>query len=598
MRLETVTTDILIIGGGAAGCYAAVHAARRSRARVLVVDKAAIERSGCLAPGVNAINAYIGEGRTPEDYVKYARHDAAGIAREDLLLSMAERLNAVTCDLEALGLVIQKDGAGRYAQRGWRNVKINGENIKPLLAKAVRSFPSIRVLERVNVVSYLTENGKIFGAIGFSLTEELIYVFHASAVLCATGGAAGLYLPNGGGSARHALWYSPFNTGAGYAMGILAGAEMTTLEMRFVALRCKGTIAPTGTLALGAGAKQVNALGEVYENRYGLTTPERALGTRMEQAEGRGPCALRVESIDSAAFDALRKAYLNMCPLQALSWSEKKFAAPSSLEHINFETLCSALNGESEFHPRLTGGRRGFALSAAGQFQSDIALEVEIECTEPYLVGGHTASGYWVDIKRRTTIGGLFAAGDAAGGCPQKYASGAMAEGAIAVEAALEDIQTAAAAHCPERLVCKSRDEMLRFLQPGKALFTVDELETAMQHTMDAYAGGMGAGYAFNMAGLGKAEVRISEIASMSEELRAGDMRELKRICELRERLVVCRALIAHLRAREETRWPGYGRNDDYPEKSAAWLRYVNSVLREGRVEIIFRDMAGEKERL
>lgn len=47
------------------------------------------------------------------------------------------------------------------------------------------------------------------------------------------------------------MWYPPFNTGAGYAMGLLSGAEMTTFEMRFIALRCKDTIAPTGTIAQG-----------------------------------------------------------------------------------------------------------------------------------------------------------------------------------------------------------------------------------------------------------------------------------------------------------------------------------------------------------
>ena len=49
---------------------------------------------------------------------------------------------------------------------------------------------------------------------------------------------------------------------------------------------------------------------------------------------------------------------------------------------------------------------------------------VEIEGTEPYIVGGHTASGYWVDTERETTIHGLYAAGDVAGGCPQKYVTG------------------------------------------------------------------------------------------------------------------------------------------------------------------------------
>ncbi|MCC8029259.1 MAG: hypothetical protein LIO75_05645, partial [Lachnospiraceae bacterium] len=52
----------------------------------------------------------------------------------------------------------------------------------------------------------------------------------------------------------------------------------------------------------------------------------------------------------------------------------------------------------------------------------------------PYVVGGHTASGYWVDTRRETMIHGLFAAGDVAGGCPQKYVTGALAEGKIAAE--------------------------------------------------------------------------------------------------------------------------------------------------------------------
>ena len=80
------------------------------------------------------------------------------------------------------------------------------------------------------------------------------------------------------------MWYPPFNTGAGYAMGIDAGAEMTTFEMRFIALRCKDTIAPTGTIAQGVGAKQVNAKGEIYEDKYGITTSQRVYGTTQENS--------------------------------------------------------------------------------------------------------------------------------------------------------------------------------------------------------------------------------------------------------------------------------------------------------------------------
>lgn len=137
LQVKHLHTDVLIIGGGTAGCYAALTISRNSDASVLVAEKANIKRSGCLAAGVNAINAYIVKGRKPQDYVDYATKDAAGIVRNDLLLTAAEEFNEVTADMEKLGLVILKDENGDYVARGNRNIKINGENFKPLLADAV-----------------------------------------------------------------------------------------------------------------------------------------------------------------------------------------------------------------------------------------------------------------------------------------------------------------------------------------------------------------------------------------------------------------------------------------------------------------------------
>ena len=109
MRTERIRTDVLIIGGGTAGCFAAYVIGKKSGRKVLIAEKANIKRSGCLAAGVNALNAYITEGRVPQDDVDYAKKDAHGIVREDLLLTMSERLNHVTKVMEDLGLVILKD---------------------------------------------------------------------------------------------------------------------------------------------------------------------------------------------------------------------------------------------------------------------------------------------------------------------------------------------------------------------------------------------------------------------------------------------------------------------------------------------------------
>ncbi|MEM5770506.1 MAG: FAD-binding protein, partial [Bacillota bacterium] len=96
LEVKTLTTDVLVIGGGTAGCYAALTVAENSSARVLIAEKAHIKRSGCLAAGVNALNAYIVKGQTPETYLAYVRNDAEGLIREDLVYTMSQRLNQVT----------------------------------------------------------------------------------------------------------------------------------------------------------------------------------------------------------------------------------------------------------------------------------------------------------------------------------------------------------------------------------------------------------------------------------------------------------------------------------------------------------------------
>ena len=555
MKTEKISTDVLIIGGGTAGCYAALTISENSDKKVLICEKAHIKRSGCLAAGVNALNAYIVEGRKPQDYVDYAKKDADGIVREDLLLTMSEKLNEVTDRLEKLGLVILKDENGKYVTRGNRNLKINGENIKPILADAVEKAKNVTVLNRVNIFDYSVKDNKINGAFGFGIESGIFYTIEAKAVIIATGGAAGLYKPNNPGFSRHKMWYPPFNTGAGYAMGIRAGAEMTTFEMRFIALRCKDTIAPTGTLAQGVGAKQINSLGEVYETKYGLTTSERVYGTVNENQEGRGPCYLRTEGITAEQDESLLKAYLNMAPSQTIKWSE------------------SGRNPSRQ--------------------------NVEIEGTEPYIVGGHTASGYWVDTDRATTIEGLFAGGDVAGGCPQKYVTGALAEGEIAGLSAVKYIDSKDSF---EKISDEDTNYHLRetekYLTDRHSLYTTEQLEEAMQTVMDSYAGGIKTNYRFNEKQLDIADCKIRQLETLTDDLYAEDFQELMYICELKERLTVCKSVIAHLRARKETRWHSFAENLDYPEKDDRnFNKYVNSRLENGEIKIIIRDLVtgGEK---
>jgi adenylylsulfate reductase subunit A len=330
-------------------------------------------------------------------------------------------------------------------------------------------------------------------------------------------------------------------------MGINAGAEMTTLEMRFIALRCKDTIAPTGTIAQGVRAKQMNGLGEIYETKYGVATCERVYGTTKENQEGRGPCYLKTDEITKEQEEDLYKAYLNMAPSQTLKWLE------------------------------------------GGQGPSE--QNVEIEGTEPYIVGGHTASGYWVDNGRATTIKGLYAAGDVCGGAPQKYVTGALVEGKIAAESMIAFLGKGQQAAEKDAAAQTFLDSYETYFSNPTSLITIEQVEETMQKIMDTYAGGIGSSYQFNETGLALAKEKITALFPVLFALRAEDMDDLLQIYEIRERLTVCLTLIEHLLARKETRWHSFAENMNYREESGAFEKYVNSVKEDGKTRMIFREL-------
>ena len=557
LKVKELETDVLIIGGGTAGCYAAVTISKNSDLSVLVVEKANIKRSGCLAAGINAINAYNVKGRVPQDYVDYTIKDANGIVRKDLVLTAANRFNEITAEVEKLGLVILKDANGEYVNRGNRNIKINGENFKPILANAVKKSKNVKVLNTVNITDLITENGEIKGAVGFSIIENAAYKILAKKVIVATGGASGLYKPNNPGFSRHKMWYPPFNTGAGYAMGIKAGAEMTTFEMRFIALRCKDTIAPTGTIAQGVGAKQVNSRGFVYEDKYGITTSERVYGTVNENQLGNGPCYLKTSGITDEESKSLLKAYLNMAPSQTLKWIE------------------SGKNPNEQ--------------------------DVEIQGTEPYIVGGHTASGFWINTNRETTVKGLYAAGDVAGGFPQKYVTGALAEGEIAAldiisKIKLENKENKENQNFSEQSekIIKEYENILNFEKNKINEFSIEDLEEGMQKVMDEYAGGISTNYQFNGKQLKLADEKISQLIELSKGVKAEDMHDLMFAYELKDRLLVCKSLIAHLLYRKETRWHTFNENLDHPKMDEKFFKYVNSKLINDKLEVFTREIVKE----
>lgn len=544
VKIERAEADVLIIGGGTAGCLAAVTLKEACPAlKVLVIEKANIERSGCLAAGMNAINAYLNPGETPESFTRYVRYDAMGLVREDLVYSAAQEINVAVAKVEKWGLPVAKDESGRYQPRGRWNIKINGESLKPLLARKV-SEAGVAVLNRVNVVDYLVKEGRVIGVIGFGVRDGVCHLCTARAVICCTGGAAGLYRPNNPGTASHKMWYPPFNTGAGYAMGIRAGAELTGLEMRFIALRTKDLICPTGTLALGFGAKQLNSRGEQFmKERFGRQGGEgaptclRVYGPVQEMKNGRSPCYLDTRHLNEEQAAKLKAAYLDMYPGIVLQWAANEF---------------------------------------------DLAqTPVEICGTEPYIMGGHCQAGYWIDRDRRTTLPGLYAAGDVAGGYPYKFVSGCWAEGVIAARAVMADLDKLPVGEVMEEDLPEKIALIYRaFSRSQSGLDGVEPqaMEERLQKIMDEYAGGISVFYELNGAALVEAGRQLNRLQRQRKYLLARDFHQLMNCHEVLDRIDLARHVVEHLLYRKETRWPGFQTRTDYPERDDFnWLKFVNS---------------------
>ncbi len=548
-EVVNIETDILIIGGGAAGCFAAVEARTlEPEVRCLIMEKAHIDRSGCLAMGLNSINAYLHPGQSPESYVDYVKKEFMDVVREDLVLSIAEGLNDVVRKVEEWGLPIEKDDEGRYIPRGRRGVRVQGERLKPILAEAVRRSGA-EVLNRVAATNLIISGGRVVGAFGLGVRDGRLYVVKAKGVVVAAGGASGIYRSVNDGCGRHLIWYCPWNVGTGYAVGIRAGAEMTSFENRFIALRVKDVQAPTGTLALGAGARQINARGEAYLDKYYEDHPVRKsstyfrlFATMRENAAGRGPCYLDLGHLGKGSKEEgrFKVDLLNMSPSMALLWA----------------------------------GRDG----GDGRF--------EISGSEPYVVGGHGEAGYWIDVNRRTTLAGLYAAGDVAGGAPKKYASGSWVEGRIAVKTALEEIRSV---ETPEVDAGSVEREKERVTAPMKRDGGVSpqEMEERLQKLMDEYAGGLSTRYELSEERLLIARDLLSRLRGQSDLLKAGDCSELISAMEVVDRIDVARMVVEHLLYRKETRWPYSQSRLDYPERDDGhWLRFVNSVMDAGTGDI------------
>ena len=261
-EVETIETDLLLVGGGMACTGAAVEAmayAKDLGLKVTLVDKAALDRSGAVAMGLSAINTYIGPENKIADYVNMVRTDLMGIIREDLVYSVGAHVDQTVHDFQDWGLPIwQKDAenhtvdgqvardeglpllkdGGKCVRSGRWQCMINGESYKVIVAEAAKNALGMdNIYERVFIVKLLTDkknSNRVCGAVGFSVREHKTYVFKCKAMIIACGGVVNVFRPRSVGEGQGRAWYPVWNAGSTYAMPAEIGAKMVLMENRFV----------------------------------------------------------------------------------------------------------------------------------------------------------------------------------------------------------------------------------------------------------------------------------------------------------------------------------------------------------------------------
>lgn len=599
---KIVETDILVVGGGMAGCGAAFEAKYwcGSKCKVTVVEKANLEKSGAVGMGLSACN--LGEFTAdpadpkPEDFVYYVRNDLLGIVREDLVYDIARHMTSTIRLFDEWGLPIWRDPkTGKFLRTGRWQHPIHGESYKAIIAEGGCYKSADEIYERVVITHPLLDErvpNRIAGVVGFGVRDGAFYVFKAKAVIVTAGGTSLLYRPRSVGEGMGRVWYPTWASGSALAIPILAGAEATSLEFRLIVVRFKDAYGPVGFPYLLLKMRSTDVKGRQWEPLpeeakrelskifydYAFArptpTPIRAWVTITNLKEGRGPDIMQTQERlpDEESLHVLFEDYLDMSPTQAIYWAA------------------------NNIHPQKTPS--------------------ELMPTEPYLQGSHASpSGMWAsgpsDIappeyrwgpNRMLTVEGLFGAGDTVGGSGHKFSSGSFTEGRIAGKSAARYVLTQAKDYRPtisSDTIERYKEIVFRPMEwyhKNKPLTTSPtmpypltywfeihpnylnwyQLLVRLQKVMDEYVAGAGMFYVTNEYLLNRGWELLKMLEEDFRYAAAATLHELLRVWEVYHRLIVGQGVVISMLHRKESR--GYYLNADYPFiDEDKWHVFVNA---------------------
>jgi adenylylsulfate reductase, subunit A len=544
-KRETIQTDLLIIGGGAAGCMAAIGAKERGDIDVTVLEKAEISRSGDIGAGNDHLLAHLNSGE-PWD-TDLAMSDYYTKLSQGLVdVRIAERLHLrhirdIVGKLESYGIEMRDRKTGEYirtqsfGQPGPYYINFKGKNIKPVLAAEVKKR-GVKVLNRINVTSLLLNGKKVVGAVGLNIRNGKFCVVRSKTTLLATGDAVRLW-PNPSGLPFN-TWQSPYNNGAGHAMAFRAGATLANMELTVNTLVPKGFSAAGLNAFMGMGAYLVNSLGERYMQKYhsmaeGAPRYLLTLGTYRELKEGRGPCYVDSRHLSKEMMDYLITRLL-------------------PVDKDTFMIFCN---------------QKGLNL------QKDL-LEIDISETQVAGITG-SVSGIVIDETGKTTVDRLYAAGACT--VPSYALSGALATGyTVGREAAHVALgSTEAGGYKKEDVEKEFRTLYAPLRRKGGVPY--QRFEDKLRQIMADYVGDIK-----TEKGLKTGLDKLRLLEDRMDEVKAENFHELMRVAEMKDLLLVGKLVATGALERKESRMGSAHVRGDYPAIDNEHF-HGSMILKKGR---------------
>jgi succinate dehydrogenase/fumarate reductase flavoprotein subunit len=298
---KVIHTDILIVGGGSTGLWAA-KGAREKKAEVLIVDKGPRDWGGLASLAGGDLDAVLPEENV-DDFVQDLVYYYDGLCEQTLMEELYKRSYDRLKDYQNFGCEFLPDKDGKLKgipQRGLDHIKLypakyKGMGGRDMMQGLMREVIRLGVarLYRTLVTDLLKNDGRVVGAVGFNTLNGEFIIFNAKAVIIATGA--------GGWKASYGQNTS---TGEGIYMAFKAGAELRNFEFAKVWNVPKQFSWESQTTLLPLGARFVNAKGESFMDKYspslGANTDPHyiVIGMSIEAREGRGPIYFDVSQMN------------------------------------------------------------------------------------------------------------------------------------------------------------------------------------------------------------------------------------------------------------------------------------------------------------